>query len=156
MSRVTVFVIRGLVEGVQTARFSVASFACSGPLGYFQTQHGTPCVCDLVQYMSHGLDRKVMIRFVIQIAACSPSSACRPGAPSSGFIEKDGVHVFEIPDLVQQLLDRIGLKESMHELYFDTKMAAELGELSGLVDVELPDFELGGEYDEWRRRRHNG
>jgi hypothetical protein len=37
--------------------------------------------------------------------------------------------------------------------YFDTKMAAELGELPGLVNVELPEFELGGEHDDLQCRR---
>ena len=96
-----------------------------------------------------------MINFVISIAlqaSCSPSNVGRFGAPSSGHLEKGGVHVFELPDLVQQLLDRIGLRESIHDFYFDTKMAAELGELPGLV--EFPDLELGEHVEVQRRRGH--
>ena len=96
-----------------------------------------------------------MINFVISFAlqaSCSPSNVGRLGAPLSGYLEKGGAHVFELPDLVQQLLDRIGLRESIHDLYFDTKMAAELGELPDLGD--LGDFEFGEHGDVQRRRGH--
>ena len=92
----------------------------------------------------------IAIQLVLQCVV-SPSNGLRLGACATGRLQKNSVHVCGVPDLVQQLLDRMGLRESIHDLYFDTKMAAELGELPDLSELGC-DLELGGERDDARRR----